>query len=208
MSLSYFDYESLQRWFKDDGDKTHRLSYELNEDSIVFDLGGYEGDWSAKIIEKYNCSAYIFEPVNEYYKKIVERFKDNKKVFVFNIGLSDKNGNIDIFYNGDSSSMVFKTSTSERIEIRNICDFLDEIKIKKIDVIKINIEGAEFDLLNEVIKKNYQTKFDNIQVQFHKMFDDSHEKRDIIRKKLSETHQLTYDYTFVWENWKIKKNGI
>ena len=104
--------------------------------------------------------------------------------------------------------MVFKTSTSERIEIRNICDFLDEIKIKKIDVIKINIEGAEFDLLNEVIKKNYQTKFDNIQVQFHKMFDDSHEKRDIIRKKLSETHQLTYDYTFVWENWKIKKNGI
>ena len=81
-------------------------------------------------------------------------------------------------------------------------------KLKKIDVIKINIEGAEFDLLNEVIKKNYQTKFDNIQVQFHKMFDDSHEKRDIIRKKLSETHQLTYDYTFVWENWKIKKNGI
>jgi len=206
MSLSYFDYDSLQKWFGDNGDKTHRLNYELNEDSVVFDLGGFEGGWSADIVEKFNCNVYIFEPVQVYYEKIVDRFKSNSKVRAFNIGLCNKNELVDIFYNGDSSSMIFKTSTVEKIQIKNICDFLDDIKINKIDLIKINIEGAEFDLLDEIINRGYQDKFDNIQVQFHKMFDDCYERRDAIRKKLSETHHLTYDYTFVWENWK--KNNL
>jgi FkbM family methyltransferase len=206
MSLSYFDYDSLQKWFGDNGDKTHRLNYELNENSLVFDLGGFEGGWSYDIVQKFNCNVYVFEPVKIYYEKIVDRFKDNIKVRVFNIGLSNKNEFVDIFYNGDSSSMVFKTSTVEKIKIKNICDFLDDNNINKIDLIKINIEGAEFDLLDEVIERGYQTKFDNIQVQFHKMFNDCYERRDAIRKKLSETHHLTYDYKFVWENWK--KNNL
>lgn len=33
------------RWFQDQGDKTLRLNYsDLNENSIVFDIGGYLGD--------------------------------------------------------------------------------------------------------------------------------------------------------------------
>lgn len=202
MSVNYFDEMSLQKWFNDNGDKTHRINYELNENSIVFDLGGFEGNWSADIIEKYNCQVYIFEPVNFYYQKILDRFKNNQKVKVFNLGLSNKNDKTDIFYNGDSSSMVFETSKTEKIEVRNICDFLEEFEINKIDLIKINIEGAEFDLLDEVIKKDYQSKFENIQVQFHKMFNDCYQRRDTIRQNLSKTHELTYDYTFVWENWK------
>ena len=41
------------QWFKDNGDKTHRLNYNLNEKSIVFDLGGYEGQWASDIFSKY-----------------------------------------------------------------------------------------------------------------------------------------------------------
>jgi hypothetical protein len=37
------------------------------------------------------------------------------------------------------------------------------------------------------------------------MFDDCEIRRNNIREKLSETHTLTYDYTFVWENWEKKK---
>ncbi len=206
MSLSYFDYESLQRWFEDNGDRTHRINYDLDEDSIVFDLGGYEGSWSADIFEKYGCEVYIFEPVKKYFDKIVDRFKNNPKIHVFNLGLSNKNGTYNIYYNNDSSSLVHKTSETESIQLRNICDFIDETNIEKIDLIKINIEGEEFDLLDEIINRLYQSKFSNIQVQFHKMFDDCYQRRDNIRKSLSETHHTTYDYTFVWENWKKINN--
>ena len=36
-------------WLADNGDKTYRLDYNLNENSVVFDLGGYEGQWASDI---------------------------------------------------------------------------------------------------------------------------------------------------------------
>lgn len=38
--------KALQRWRKENGDYTHRVNYDLNEDSIVFDVGGYKGEWA------------------------------------------------------------------------------------------------------------------------------------------------------------------
>ena len=51
----------IARWFKDKGDKTLRLNYPaLNKDSIVFDLGGYFGDYAYEINKKYGCKVYLF----------------------------------------------------------------------------------------------------------------------------------------------------
>jgi len=40
---------AVKRWFKNYGDNTLRLEYPLNSDSVVWDLGGYHGDFAAKI---------------------------------------------------------------------------------------------------------------------------------------------------------------
>jgi hypothetical protein len=71
-----------------------------------------------------------------------------------------------------------------------------------VDLIKINIEGDEFPLLKNLIDNNKTNLFKDIQVQFHQFIPDSINKRNWIREKLSLTHTLTYDYEFVWENWK------
>ena len=42
----------FQRWFADNGDRTHRLNYDLNSNSVVFDVGGYKGDFAFSIYEK------------------------------------------------------------------------------------------------------------------------------------------------------------
>ena len=44
------------KWFDIKGDKTLRLQYPLNEESIVFDLGGYHGQWASDIFNKYMCN--------------------------------------------------------------------------------------------------------------------------------------------------------
>ncbi len=61
-------------WFRDNGDKTLRLNYDLNQNSVVIDLGGYEGQWSSDLFSKYCCNIYIFEPYQEYVSKIKDRF--------------------------------------------------------------------------------------------------------------------------------------
>ena len=87
--LALYIYQSpherrVAQWYRDDGDKTHRLNYDLNKDSIVFDLGGYEGQWSSDIYGMYCCNIFIFEVVPEYAMHISKRFEKNEKVKIFN----------------------------------------------------------------------------------------------------------------------------
>lgn len=206
MCINYFDEISLKKWFEDNGDNTHRINYNLNQDSIVFDLGGYIGEWSDKIQRKYDSKVYIFEPVFKYFSELKKTFEFKENIKIYNFGLSDKTYDTEIIHDGASSSLYLTDGKKEKIKLINFVDFIKSEEIKNIDLIKINIEGGEYDLLDFILENNLQTQINNFQIQFHKMFDDCEIRRNNIREKLSETHILTYDYTFVWENWEKKKN--
>jgi len=180
-----------------------RLSYSLSEDSIVMDVGGYEGKWTSDIFSKYKCFVYVFEPVQSFYNNIVKKFNGKDKIKLFNYALSNKNGNTKMCVNKDRSSMFVGKLNSE-INMRDISEVIEELNLNTIDLIKINIEGAEYDLLDHIIEKNILTKFKNIQVQFHNFYPNAKERRDTIRKFLNETHEISFDYPFIWESWKLK----
>ena len=62
-------------------------TYNLNENSIVFDLGGYKGDFAAKAYEDHKCNVYVFEPVKSFYERIRNKFQGNNKIKVLNYGI-------------------------------------------------------------------------------------------------------------------------
>lgn len=193
----------VNQWFAANGDLTHRLNYPLNKDSIVFDLGGYVGDWSKRVWDKYNCNIFVFEPIPNLANNINQKFIGNEKIKVFNYGLSNETKKLKINFSNDGSSFNTK-SNGQTIdcEVKSIVEFIKENDFKKIDLIKINIEGDEFALLNTLLDNNMITLFDNIQVQFHSFIENANEMRNEIQNKLSKTHHLTYNYDFVWENWE------
>lgn len=199
-----FNKSIFNSWVRDNGDLTHRLNYNLNSHSIVIDAGGYKGEWADKINQLYGCKVYIFEPVERYYLQIEERFSDNTDIKVFKKGVSNSNERIRIFDSEDSSSVYWGEGNSEEIELVNFSTFLSEEGIGSIDLLKVNVEGGEYDLLEGIIDNGEQTRIKNIQVQFHRFVEDCVERRSKIRKELSKTHSLTYDYEFIWENWQIK----
>jgi len=51
-------------------------------------------------------------------------------------------------------------------------------------------------------------KVKNLQVQFHEI--DKHSKKKIksLQDRLRNTHELTFHYEFIWENWKIKEDLV
>jgi hypothetical protein len=53
----------VRRWFRDRGDKTLRLDYPLNANSLVVDVGGYRGDFAGAIYKRYGCRVIIFQTV-------------------------------------------------------------------------------------------------------------------------------------------------
>lgn len=197
--------ERVKPWFADNGDQTLRLDYDLNEKSVVLDVGGYKGEFAGDIFCKYNATLYVFEPIESFFKIIQKKFVNNQKVKVYNFGLAGKDEQMEISLTDNASSVFLKTEDSETIQLKSIVNFIKENNIQFVDLIKINIEGGEYELLESLIENNLLSIFKNIQVQFHDfLLDDGKERMNNIQEHLAKTHNITYQYEFVWENWELK----
>ena len=153
----------------------------------------------------YCCSIHVFEPVEEFADKIIKRFSKNKKIIVHKFGLSNKNKKDKIFLDDDASSIFKKKGESRDIVLVRAVDFMRENDIQSIDLIKINIEGGEYDLLEHLIDEGFVRNIKNIQAQFHDFVPNAEQRMVGIQQKLARTHSLSYQYPFVWENWVINK---
>jgi len=197
----------LIKWRLARGDNTLRLNYELRVDSLVFDVGGYRGDWSELISRKYNCSIHIFEPVRAYSSRLRERFKDNPKLFIHQFGLSDRNYTGRISIMEDASSLFRSAGICEEIQLVKFSDFVKSNQISHIHLMKINIEGGEYELLEHMIESGFIRDVDDIQVQFHDFVPSARKRMNDIRNGISVTHSPSYSFDFIWENWRRKKDS-
>ena len=198
---------AVGRWFADNGDKTLRLYYDLRKDSLVFDVGGYEGQWTSDIYSMYRCQVHVFEPVEEYAKNIERRFFNNPDIVVHPFGLSDRNWTTKLALDKDSTSAFKPINTSVDASFVEAAAFFADNNITFIDLLKVNIEGGEYDLLDYLLDicSESNIRIGNIQVQFHDFIPNATIRMDDIHKRLSITHELTYQYMFVWENWTLKE---
>ncbi len=197
---------AVNRWFKCRGDETLRLDYALNQGSVVVDLGGYKGDFADAIHDKYGSTVYLFEPVREFYDGCNQRFAGNPKIHCFNYGLSDSRGIFSISEEADGSSVVKSSAVSgmETVRIESFAATARELGLAQIDLIKINIEGGEYDVLPAMIGSGWINKTRNVQVQFHNFIPGAVEKRNKIRVDLARTHVEIWCFPFVWESWRLK----
>jgi FkbM family methyltransferase len=199
------DYDiCMSNWLADKGDQTLRMNYDLNEDSVVIDLGGYEGQWSSDIFSRYCSNIHILEPVPQFYHNIKERFLPNDKIVIHNCGLSNSDSIIKIALADDGSSAFRKDRELIEVKLKEAVSFFANIGVNKIDLIKINIEGGEYELLEHLINANFTGNIINFQIQFHSFVPSAELRMRAIQEQLSTTHKLTYQYPFIWENWKLK----
>jgi FkbM family methyltransferase len=199
-----FNRDEYNRWVSDAGDLTHRLNYPLNKNSIIVDAGGFMGYWTENMNIIHGCQIYILEPLKNYYDDIVIKFKDYDNIIPINSALLNKNEKTEMSIKGDSSSLFDPGDNMETIESIDVKNFMEDYKLEHIDVIKINIEGSEYDLLDRIIELNLHHKIDNFQIQFHRFIEGCDQRRLKIQNELSKTHNCTWNYDWIWENWQIK----
>lgn len=182
------------------------MKFDLPKNPVIFDIGGYKGDWVKIALDKYeNPKIHVFEPVSEFYNIIKERWKNFENVRVYPFGLSDSNRTEEISINGDSSSVFLKGEKNEKIVLKSIRDFLFEEKIFHVDLVKINIEGEEYRLLEYLSKIPELNVFNNFLIQFHRFIENYEERRSIIHKNISEFFDPLFNYDFIFEGWRCKK---
>ena len=196
----------VRKWHADGGDQKLRFNYHLDKNSVVIDLGGYEGQWASDLFGRYQCPILVFEPVQSFANRMEKRFTGNDNITIYSYGLGASSRYEQIHVAGDSSSIYRNKGIKEKIKIIDIKDWMSEHleADQDIDLMKINIEGGEYELLERLVETNLISRINNIQVQFHEIANDSYDRMKQIQKNLINTHEPTYQYKFVWENWMRK----
>lgn len=195
----------MRRWFDDRGDQTLRITYPLKSPAVVYDVGGYQGQWASDIYSKYLCRIHVFEPVGSFASSIQERFARNPDIVLHHFGLAGEDRTERIRLANDASSTYDKSEgDAEVVQLRDVGKVLEELGTEYVDVMKINIEGVEYELMERMLCLGLVRKFKNLQIQFHDFVPDAAVRMEAIQRALAETHRITYQYRFVWENWELK----
>ncbi len=199
-----FNSEEHLRWINDRADY-RRYEFDLNENSVVIDAGGYKGEWAQKISAMYSCRIFIFEPVREFFDEIDSLFSKNQKIIAYNVGLSDKYEKVKINLDNDATSIFGESDNTQEIVLHDFNQTIIDNKIEKIDLMKINIEGGEYALLRSMIANGTHKKVKNILVQFHKISEFYESSKLAISNELERTHERVWGYEFIWECWRLKE---
>jgi len=143
---------------------------------IIFDIGAYVGDTVALFKTSFsNSSIHAFEPLNESFIYLQNRFKKTDNVFLNNIAIGcnrdskqmmfitkskgsssllepEKNANE--LWNGDPLRIQNKTE----VETTTIDYYCQKNNIKEIHILKIDVQGSEFEVLKGAEKMLSQKK--------------------------------------------------
>ena len=135
------------------------------KEPVVFDVGAFIGSVTKRYRELFPfASIYSFEPFPESFEKLKNNTaKDSSNTSIHNLAISDKQGvaafNANTFaptnslLPTDSNSDVYwgegVLNTENQVEVNTttIDNFCSENSIPKIDILKLDVQGAEFSAL-------------------------------------------------------------
>jgi FkbM family methyltransferase len=197
-------YDNFKRWKRDQMEPVRRRFDGLDANSVVFDVGGFEGNWADEVFNAYGATIHVFEPHPEFASQIEQRFSNNDKVVSHAVALGGAEGTLDLSDDGDASSVFVKQDGAKQGRVAEVGAYIDTLGVKQIDLMKMNIEGGEYDLLPALIATGQIAKVGTLQVQFHLYGPEFIEMRQRIVDEIEKTHDPVWSYPFVWEQWQLK----
>jgi FkbM family methyltransferase len=179
---------------------------DLDETSVVVDAGAFVGEWSTRIAERYGSQVYAFEPNPQAIPQLEAAVAAHGSVHMFACGLGAEDGTAQLSLDGPGASIYGPPSGPARVAvaIRDAPALFDELGIPRIDLLKVNIEGGEFDLLDRLIETGWLDRIGAVSVQFHEWHPGAHRRRRTIRRALGRTHEEMWCYPWVWELWRTR----
>lgn len=146
-----------------------------NDELIILDIGANYGNYTKRFLVDFpNTKYHLFEPQKICYDYLKSQFKNNSNIKVFNFAVSDKDTNSYIYfdkigspkaslYKRDISHHKIKLNYKEKIKVINFNNFFEN-NYTKVSLLKIDIEGNEYSLLNSI--RNKFRFIDIIQFEF------------------------------------------
>ena len=154
--------------------------FDVEEGDIVFDVGSCVGLYPLTILNNKPKEVHCFEPNTILFNAMKENLKDFGNVYLNHCGIS-KSKEDNIFLD---TSFAYDHENEKYASTTTFKDYIEENGIKKIDVLKTDCEGGEWDIFTE---ENYSWIKNNVR----KVCGEFHiHNNPLFRKKFIEFRNL------------------
>ena len=167
---------------------------------INIDCGANVGNITERLLGSADV-VHAFEPNPHAFKKLKDRFFYNPKVVCHQNAVLDVKKTVKLFLheNSDKDEVHWSTGSSlldfkgnvlkdkfVEVEAIDLCSFISNLE-GKINILKIDVEGVEYEILNKLIDLKLVEQINSIKVEIHaKKIPELAEKEELLKKRIAE----------------------
>lgn len=148
----------------------------LDENSIVYSFGiGEDISFDNAVNNNIGCHVFGFDPTPKSIKWIKTQ-RIHEKFHFYEFGISNKSGFVDFFLPNNPNHISGSTITQKNVdvmkkisvEMKTINDIMYELGHNHIDVLKMDIEGSEYAVIDNILDS--KISITQILIEFHDRF--------------------------------------
>jgi lipopolysaccharide transport system ATP-binding protein len=182
---------------------------ELRPGDVAFDCGANVGLVTQMMADR-GAEVHAFEPDPAAFGVLSEKFANVSNVHLHNVAVSNQAGSMKLFYREEHDQDPVKFSVGSTllsgktdvnvanytdVEVIRLADFLQQFD--HVRILKLDIEGAECDVLEDLIEQNSLVRIDLTLVETHEEWiPETIPRLETIRRQLADR-----DISNVYLNW-------
>jgi FkbM family methyltransferase len=184
-----------------------RYYAKIRPGDVVIDCGAHIGDITQSFLDR-GAVVHAFEPHPEAFARLSSRFKNEAKVHCYNQAVSREVGQLKLYLTPEDDSMGSvqasslmaekdNISTDRYVEVEAIrlADFL--AGLGHVRFLKMDIEGAEYDVLPDMIDAGAHKKIDYIVVETHERSMGLKAKHAALQAQIAQNHIANIDLNWL-----------
>jgi len=164
------------QWYGNEYGGFYISNEKLNKNSIIYSFGvGEDISFDEAIINEFNCKVFAFDPT----PKSIKWVENRKNPIEFNFhpyGIDEQSGVVEFLLpkNNDyvSGSVINQINVDKekkiKVNMKCLADIVKDMNHKHIDILKIDIEGSEYKILDSILLA--PVKIDQILIEIHERF--------------------------------------
>ena len=180
---------------------------------VFLDVGGHDGQTLEEVMRPVYAfdQIYCFEPMPLQFANLTRRFSEVMKcpkLLLCNYGILDTNGNLPVYgTNSNMGASIYDTKIDIEKGVVTECRFVrasdffrENVKDGDFVLMKLNCEGSECRIINDLIESKEIWKVTGVMVDFdvRKIFPTKHRRR----KRHCKTLEI-----LVTEGWSLRRRS-